>query len=104
MTRDDFRVFGEGHETRAQRSKNQIRIAAPEIGPTNAATKERVAGESDGGGAVPDDEGHAAGRVPRRVENDEVERARAKDRVVDEVSLHLAPLRQGHPKQLGLHG
>src|SRR5258706_10624941 len=99
---DDLGVLCERHEARLERSKDQIRVAAPQICTTDAAPEERVAGEGNGGARMFDQKRNAPRRVPGRMHHANLDAARSKRPFVHEVSLHVASLGKGDAEELGL--
>ena len=83
-----------------------ICCSAPEIGATDSAPKEGVAGERDRCHRLPlDHERYAARRVPRRVQDRELEAARAaRPRRRRDRPRGRNARAERHPEQLGLHG
>src|SRR4051812_26614617 len=86
MAGNHLGVVGERHQPRTQRSKDEVGVAAPEIGAPYATPKKRIAGEGHRVRAAPQHERDAARRMSRRMQDLELDAPRAHHAFMHEVA------------------
>ena len=103
MSRVDGGAVVELEQTLLDRLQNQLRIAAPEVGPADAAAKQGITGEQKillGR----DTEASAAGRMPRRVNTEAVVPAELQTLAIFEFLINRLGGFEWNPKGAALHG
>src|SRR5262250_819756 len=75
VARHDLRGLVEGEQLALDGEEERAPVAAPEVTPPDAPAEEGVAGEDHGPVGHLEEERHAPGRVPRGVQDAELDRA-----------------------------
>jgi hypothetical protein len=102
MTRDDERVVRQGEQLRSNRAEDGVVVPAPEVRPSDAATKESVAREHARPFRVLHDEAAAAWRVPGCVKDGHLERTDPYRGSVYQGAIHVGDDGQLGPQELSL--